>query len=111
MSALKPNGRCPVCGNRKQRSSGQNRRYWSLIRLMAKKSKEFSAETWHEYFAREFLPMVEIQMPDLTTELVRMSTHDLPMHRDPNDPEAPNWDDYTLQVEAWCAERGVYLPD
>ena len=102
---------CPYCNQKKKRSVPQNNRYWKLIRLMAAKGQDFSADTWHEYFKREFLPMHEVQLPDWTTQLIPTSTADLPMHPDPNDPDAPNWDTYTIQVEAWCAERGIYLPE
>ena len=102
---------CPTCGNRKKRSIRQNSRYWLLIRMMATRGKDFSAEVWHTFFKREFLPMIDVQLPDWTTQLVETSTADLPMHPDPNEPDAPNWDTYTLQVEQWCAERGIYLPE
>lgn len=78
---------------------------------MARVSKEFTAEQFHEYFKRKFLPMQEIDLPDWSTMLIPMSTSNLPMHRDPADPHKPNWADYTMAVEKWCAERGVYLEE
>lgn len=102
---------CPVCGNRKKRSPPQNSRYWKLVRAMSAASQEFSAEAFHEYFKRQFLPMLEIDLPDWSTMLIPRSTANLPMHPDPKDPDAPNWETYTLQVERWCAERGVYLQE
>lgn len=103
--------RCPTCGQKKKRSVEQNSRYWKLVRLMASVSQDFSAETFHEYFADKFLPKLEVTLPDYTTKLVRISTANLPMHPDLENPDAANWDDYTMQVERWCADRGVYLQD
>ena len=102
---------CPTCGIRRKRSIGQNARYWSILRAMAKHSGQYSAEVWHEYFKKLFLPRIERELPDWTTILIPMSTANLPMEPDPKDPDAPNWRDYTTQVEVWCAERGVYLQE
>ena len=73
--------------------------------------KGYSAEVWHEYIADKFLPKIEIPMPDWTIRLVRISTSDLPMHPDPENPNAPNWEDYMGEVEVFCAEQGVWLDD
>jgi hypothetical protein len=73
--------------------------------------KGYSAEVWHEYLASKFLPLREVEMPDWSTKLVRISTSDLPMHKDPKNPDKPNWEDYMGEVEAFCAEQGVWLDD
>jgi hypothetical protein len=77
--------------------------------MLEQYAPEFDADTWHEYFANKFLPKREIEMPDMTTRIVRCETRNLPMHPDPENPDAPNWATYTMEVEVYCAERGVYL--
>lgn len=101
---------CPTCGNRRKRSNPQNRLYWKILNALAEKS-EYSAETYHEYCKRTFLGYVEREFPDWTTALIPISTADLPMHRDPEDPDRPNWETYMIQVERFAAENDVYLQE
>ena len=101
--------RCPTCGQKRKISSGQRALYWKLLREFARLNPEFDAETYHEYMRRKFLPLREIELPDWSTMLIPISTSNLPMHRDDADPHKPNFDDYFMEVEKWCAERGVYL--
>mgnify|MGYP001563707450 CR=1 FL=1 len=89
----------------------QNNKYWALLREMSRVSKDYDAETWHFYFCQKFLPRVERELPDWSTRLVQVTTHDLPMHPDQKDLHKPNWQDYYGQVEAFCAEHGAYLQD
>jgi hypothetical protein len=100
--------KCPTCGQRKRRTVPQNSRYFALVRAFAGKVG-YSTEVVHEYFKRKFLPMVEVEFPDWTTRLLPTSTSKLPMHRGPDG--GPNWDDYTMEVEVFCAENGVYLEE
>lgn len=103
--------RCPTCGQKRRRTAEQNARYWKLLRELERVDGEFTAEQFHEYFKRRFLPMLEMELPDMTTMLIPTSTADLEMHRDPDRPDKPNWDDYMQQVEVLCAERGAYLQE
>ena len=98
--------KCPTCGRKKPRTSRQNSRYWALVREFGLKYNH-TAEVVHEYFKRRFLPMREVEMPDWSTQLLPTSTHDLTMTKC----EGPNREDYTLAVEHFCAESGVYLDE
>ena len=98
---------CPTCHRRKPRSVQQNRRYWSLLTEAANKLGHTS-DIWHEYFKAQFLPR-RIVLISGEEKVINYPTHDLPMH--PNNNNDPNWETYTIQVEAWLAERGVYLPE
>ena len=81
------------------------------MRELVEFTGEFDTDTWHEYFRRRYLPMHEVELPDWSTMLVPMSTASLPMHRDNEDPLKPNWDDYLMAIEKWCAERGLEIED
>jgi hypothetical protein len=98
--------KCPTCGRKKTRSQHQNSRYWAIVRELSAKLGH-SPEIWHEYLKRRFLPMVEVEFPDWTTQIIPTSTANLPMHG----PETPNWDDFTLQVEHFASENEVYIQD
>lgn len=100
---------CPTCGRRKPRSVQQNRRYFELLTLAAEKLGH-NKDIWHEYFKQKFLPCKIINISG-DEKLIPYSTHDLPMHPDPKDPNRPNWETYTLYVESWLSERDVYLPE
>jgi hypothetical protein len=100
---------CPTCGRRKSRSVSQNRRYFELLTLAGEKLG-YSKDIWHEFMKQKFLPSQIINMNG-EEKLIPYPTHDLPMHPDLNNSNAPNWEIYTLQVEQFLAENGVYLPE
>lgn len=84
-----------------KRSIEQNKRYWLLLREIAATAwlngRQFSDETWHEFFKRTFIGCDEIAMPDGTTELRGISTTRL---------KVDEFGDYMLQIEQWAAEQG-----
>ena len=98
--------RCPTCGQLERRTSAQNGRYWALMNEISWRLKvdgqNFAAKTWHLWFAERFLPQEEVKLPSGRMVLLRQSTSEL---------AADVFSDYLTQVEAWAAERGIYLPD
>ena len=84
-----------------KRSIDQNRRYWLLLREISAvawlNGRQFSDETWHEFFKRTFIGCDEIAMPDGSTELRGISTTKL---------KVDEFGDYMLQIEQWAAEQG-----
>lgn len=84
-----------------KRSVDQNRRYWLLLREISAvawlNGRQFSDETWHEFFKRTFIGCDEIAMPDGTSELRGISTTKL---------KVDEFGDYMLQIEQWAAEQG-----
>ena len=98
--------RCPTCGAPERRSSAANARLWSLLNLLSRRLRvngtSYGAETWHHYFKQEFLGNEEIRLPNGKLETVTRSSAALP---------ADLFSEYLAKVEAWAAERGVYLPD
>lgn len=84
-----------------KRSIEQNKRYWTLLREVSAvawlNGRQFSDETWHEFFKRTFIGCDEIAMPDGSTELRGTSTTKL---------KVDEFGDYMLQIEQWAAEQG-----
>ena len=84
-----------------KRSIEQNKRYWTLLREVSAvawlNGRQFSDETWHEFFKRTFIGCDEIAMPDGSTELRGISTTKL---------KVDEFGDYMLQIEQWAAEQG-----
>lgn len=84
-----------------KRSIEQNKRYWLLLREISAvvwlNGRQFSDETWHEFFKRTFIGCDEIAMPDGSTELRGISTTKL---------KVDEFGDYMLQIEQWAAEQG-----
>jgi hypothetical protein len=92
---MKPD-RCPTCGRRHKRSNPANALYWLLLHQMAERKwqgQQYSAETFHKYFASKFLGADDMRLPNGKTLTIPRST--------------ANFD----AVQADCAERGVYLAD
>jgi hypothetical protein len=99
--------RCPTCHRRFKRSNDQNARYWALLHAISEKVKPgngdgFSAETWHVYFKSKFLGCDEYAMPNGKTMLIPRSTADL---------DVSEFADYMTKLDAWAAERDVWLED
>ena len=90
-----------------RRTKQQNRRYFAWLRFIAKEAfrigctdKEYGAEIWHCYYKKLFLGMRVVidgsvhLLPDTTTEM-----------------KTVEFSDYMAQIDAWCAERGIVVPD
>lgn len=101
-----PLSRCPACGRKAKRSTEANRRLWLLYHLIAEKIKpgglSHSAESWHLYFKSRFLGADDILLPNKKVLVMPHSTADL---------STDAFHDYAMQVEAWAAERDVYLDE
>ena len=70
----------------------------------------YSKDILHEWFKQLFLPCTVINICG-DEKLIPYQTHNLPMHKNQSDPSEPNWEDYSMNVEVWLSERGVYLDD
>ena len=97
--------RCPTCKRRHKRSTEANARYWLLLHLIAEKCKPaegalFAADTWHLYFKSRFLGADEVELPNGKVMVIPHSSADLPVDA---------FTDYQTKVEAWAAERDIYL--
>ncbi|MGH6794636.1 MAG: recombination protein NinB, partial [Methylocella sp.] len=105
MSA-KHDARCPVCHRRNRRSNPQNARWWMLMHVLADKLKpggiSYSAETWHQYSKSRWLGCDDVRLPNGKALTVPRSTAQL---------DVAEFADLMTQVEAWAAERGVWLDD
>jgi NinB protein len=100
---MKPD-RCPTCKRLLRRSSPQNARYWALLHKIAQEVLKgmFSVESWHHYFKSAFLGCNEIALPNSKLLVIPYSTAGL---------DIAEFNDYMTKVEAWAAERDVYLDD
>lgn len=101
---MKPD-RCPTCHRKHRRNNGQNRLYWSLLHMMAARpwaGQQYSAETFHKYYASKFLGCEDMRLPSGKTLTIPRSTADL---------DVAEFGTYFDQVQADAAERGVYLAD
>lgn len=98
--------RCPTCGRQHKRSNEANRRYWALINAIAGNVKPdgnlYSSETWHTYFKQKLIGAEELKLPNGKTHLVIKSSADL---------DKSEFNDYMTKIEAWAAERNVYLDE
>lgn len=97
--------RCPTCHRKYRRSIPANSLYWRLLTLMAERSwhgQTFSAEAFHEYYARKFLGAEDVTLPGGKVISVRKSTADL---------DAAEFAEYFDRVQADAQERGVWLED
>jgi hypothetical protein len=98
--------RCPTCKRLEQRSTQANARYWLLLHEIATNLKPqgnvYSAEQWHTYFKSRFLGCDEVTMPNGKALQIPRSSADL---------DTSEFNDYQTQVEAWAAERDVFLAD
>lgn len=89
-----------------KRSSEQNRRYWLLLHLIAEKVKpggeSYSADTWHTYAKTRWIGADDVRLPNGKVVLMPRSSADL---------DIAEFNAYMEQIEAWAAERDVYLED
>lgn len=80
--------------------------YWSLMHLCSDRLRpggiSYSAEVWHRYFASRFLGCDETLLPGGKKIVEPHSTSDL---------STDEFGEYFDKVQAFCAERDVYLAD
>ena len=97
---------CPACGRKEIRSTEANRRHWALLHEISEKVKpdgnEYSAETWHTYFKQKLLGSVEVNLPNGKSMQVPQTTTAL---------DTSQFHGFSLRVEAWANNRGVFLPE
>lgn len=98
--------RCKTCGRLKKRSNPANARYWLLVHLIAEKlrpqKETYSPESWHEYFKRKYLGVIETKLPSGKTVSSAQSSADL---------STDEFNEFMLKVEVWAGEHDVYLED
>ncbi len=96
--------RCPSCHRLMRRSNHANAAYWGLLREISSRltpaGNSYSADAWHEFFKGLFLDADDLALPDGTTLIIHHGTSDL---------DAEEFSEYLAKVEAWSAEKGVYL--
>ena len=89
----------------RKRSVDQNNRYWAILTDIAEQvkpeGKEYSPETWHEYFKARFLGK-DTMVIDGELVLVPKTTTKL---------KVVEFIDYCTQVEAWAVEHRVRFYD
>ena len=89
-----------------RRSGESNRLYWALLAELSEKLKpsgiQYSRNTWHEYFKERFLGADEVKLPNRKTRIISRSTADL---------DKAEFSDFLDKVQAWCAERNVWLDE
>ena len=97
--------RCPTCNRRITRSTDANRRYFKLITLLSEKPVRgtlFSKESFHEYCKNRFLGSEELKLPNGKVIMRTLDTHGL---------SVDEFNEYMGEVEAFCAEHGVWLEE
>jgi hypothetical protein len=98
--------RCPACGRRQRRTSQANAYYWLLLHEIAERVKpggqSYSADTYHQYCKSRWLGCDDTRLPNGKTLTIPRSTAAL---------STEEFAEYVAKVEAWAAERGVYLAD
>lgn len=98
--------RCPACGQIPKRSGQANARYWLILHEIADAIKpgglSYTAEQWHLYMKQRFIGADEVRMPNGKVLIMPRSSADL---------DTAEFADYQTKVEAWAAERDVYLQD
>lgn len=99
-------GRCPTCLRLHKRTLPQNNRYWLLLGALSSRIKPkgevYTSEQWHQWAKDKWLPKTEVRMPNGKTKVIEPSTADL---------DVAEFGDYVTKLEAWAAERGVWLED
>lgn len=84
-----------------KRHAQQNKYLWSAVyKDIADQvwldGRQFSSEVWHEHFARMFLPLVDIELPNGEIFQKRTSTTDLGVKEFAN---------YVTQIQAYAAQE------
>lgn len=98
--------RCPTCRRRMRRSTQANSRYWLLLHRIAEHLKpegqSYSAESYHLYFKSRYLGCEDMKLPNGKVLTIPNPSSEL---------DVPEFNDFMTQVEAWAAERDIYLED
>jgi len=71
--------------------------------------KAYSTEAFHEYFKSRFLGADELELPNGKTLIRPHSSAELDVSAGTD--EQISFAEYIERVEAWAAQRGVYLQD
>lgn len=80
-----------------KRSIDQNKRYWKLLLELSDVAwvdgRQFSKDSWHEYFKREFIGIEELPGGgQIGISTVKLSVEE--------------FGNYMMKIEAWAAEQG-----
>jgi len=98
--------RCPTCGRKQRRSTEANRRYWGLLHEISEAIKpertQYSSECWHEYFKQRFIGSEDFTLPNGKVQTRAFSSAEL---------DKAEFSEYMTKVEAWAADKGVYLQE
>ena len=97
--------RCPSCGRKKVRTTQANRRYFALVSQCVTftfNGQRWSKKQWHEMFKDMFIDPLVIDLPNGKRAV-----------RDPesSDLDIDQFNVFMDKVEAWCGERGIFLPE
>ena len=92
-----------VTSSERIRSTEANARYWAILGEISAQAwvngQQFSKEVWHEFFARMYLPMEDVILPDGEIIQRRITTTKL---------KVGEFGDYMTKVEAYAAsELGI----
>ena len=98
---------CPTCGQRKRRSLPQNARLHAIFMRVSEnvrsKDNEFHSPMWWKTMMKaQWLGFMEFRKPDGQVIQVLKSTADL---------DVAELNDFMTQVEAFAAQKGIYLDD
>jgi len=106
MSHAPKDRRCPTCHRRYVRGHEQNAKYWLLLHLISERIKidgqDYRPDVWHEWAKSRFIGRDEVHLPNGKDVTIIRSSADL---------DVDAFSDYMTKVEAWAAERGVFLED
>ena len=98
--------RCPTCKRRHKRTNPANAMYWALLHAISEgvtpSGNQHSADTWHLWAKQKWLGADDVTLPTGKTLTIPHSTANL---------SVDEFNAYLSQVEAWAAERGVFLAD
>jgi hypothetical protein len=96
--------KCPTCGRDQKRSSEANKRYWLLLEMISQRikseNKYYTKKSWHIYFCSIYLGCHETELPHGLIDIERNRSSEL---------STSEFAEFLDQVQAWAAERGVYL--
>ena len=96
--------RCPTCHRRYRRNNQQNALYWLTLHAIADKvkpeGKSYSPEHFHMYFKSRFIGCDDFTLPNGKVMTIPKSSAAL---------DIAEFADYLTKVQAWAAERDVYL--
>lgn len=99
--------RCPTCGQRKKRSNPQNARLHSLFTLLQDNVKAADGQFhhlqwWKAMCKAQWLGFDEYRRPDGEAIQVLRSTSEC---------DVAELNEFMSKVEAYCAQRGVWLDE